>query len=160
VGDTGNWEFAAAVAAVVMGLGGLLLFTLIGTIGAWHVFGRATRASEEAEKASLTVQDLARHLAARTAQQLPIVDLRDAADDLDGLRERTAELIDQQARLHDAVRHLVEAGVLGNQANADKSIELEGALQRLQDSLTRIAAAVGGLDQPPEDTAHGNRTPQ
>ena len=33
MGDTTNWEFAAAVAAVVLGLGGLLLFTIIGNAG-------------------------------------------------------------------------------------------------------------------------------
>jgi hypothetical protein len=155
--DTSNWEFAAVVTAVVMGLSGLLLFTLIGTLGAWRVFQLANRAAKEAEKASLAVQDLARHLASRTAQQLPIIDLRDAAGDLDGLRMRTDDLIDQQARLQDAVRHLVEAGVLGSQGNADKFSELEGALGRLQDSLTRIAAAVGSLG--PEDSAHGSKEP-
>ena len=47
MGDTGNWEFAAVVAAVVMGLGGLLIFTVISTIGSWRVFRLAAQASRE-----------------------------------------------------------------------------------------------------------------
>ena len=56
--NASNWEFAASIAAVCIGLGGLLLFTLIGTIGSWTVFTRASRAANEAEKASILVQDL------------------------------------------------------------------------------------------------------
>ena len=41
MGDTTNWEFAAAVAAVTIGLGGLLLFTIIGAIGSWRILGAA-----------------------------------------------------------------------------------------------------------------------
>ncbi|MBI2724588.1 MAG: hypothetical protein HYX50_05945, partial [Chloroflexi bacterium] len=114
MGDTTNWEFAAAVAAVSIGLGGLLLFTIIGTIGSWRVFDRASRASNEAAKASLTVQDLARYISSRESMSLaqPAADLSRAAGDLNSLRRQADDLIEQQARLQDAVRNLVEAGVL------------------------------------------------
>jgi hypothetical protein len=146
MGDTANWEFAAAVAAVVMGLSGLLLFTLIGTIGSWRVFGQASKASVESAKASIYVQELARHLASRSAQQLPVIDMRDEADELADLRRQADLLIDQQARLQDAVRNLVEAGALGTTSSDRQMRDLDAILRRLEDNLTRVAAAVNDLE--------------
>jgi hypothetical protein len=146
MGDTANWEFAAAVAAVVMGLGGLLLFTLISAFNSWRVFREASRASSEAQKASVYVQELARHLSSRSALQLPIIDLRDEAEELAGLRREADRLIDQQARLQDAVRHLVEAGVLGTSGSEKQLRELDAILGRLEDNLTRVAVAVNDLE--------------
>lgn len=146
MGDTTNWEFAAAVAAVVMGLGGLLLFTIIGTIGAWRVFSQANRAAVEAAKASASVQDLARHLSSRAASQLPIIDLREEADELADLRRQADALIDQQSRLQEAVRNLVEAGALGNAGSERQLRDLDGILRRLEDNLTRVAAAVNDIE--------------
>ena len=146
MGDTANWEFAAAVAAVVMGLAGLLLFTLIGTIGSWRVFSQASKASTEAAKASIYMQELARHLSSRSIQQLPIIDLRDEAGELADLRRQADLLIDQQARLQDAVRNLIEAGALGN-TGADRQLrDLDAIVRRLEDNLTRVAAAVNDID--------------
>lgn len=147
MGDTSNWEFAAAVAAVSMGLGGLLLFTLIGTLGSWRVFSQASRAAAEAAKASIAMQDLARTLAARSNQQLPYVDLREAAGDLSELRQQADALIAQQGRLQDAVRNLVEAGVLGNEDTGKQYQGLESAIGRLDDNMTRLAAAIAELGQ-------------
>jgi hypothetical protein len=146
MGDTTNWEFAAAVAAVTMGLAGLLLFTLIGTIGSWRVFSQASRASREAAAASLYVQELARHLSSRTAHQLPIIDLREEADELADLRRQADLLIDQQARLQDAVRRLVEAGVLGTGGSEKQLRDLDATLRRLDDNLTRVAETVTRIE--------------
>ena len=134
--NASNWEFAASIAAVCIGLGGLLLFTLIGTFGSWMVFTRASRAANEAEKASILVQDLSRQLAFREASQ-PMVDVAQAASQIAGLRTQADALLQQQTRLQDAVRNLVEAGVL----RSDNS-ELEGAMKRLEENIARIAAAV------------------
>ncbi len=147
MGDTANWEFAAAVAAVSIGLGGLLLFTLIGTFGSWRVFHHTTRAANEAERASVAVQELARTLAARSAQQLPVIDLTDAAAEMADLRRQADDLIDQQGRLQDAIRNLVDAGVMQSQGSNEHLMELESAMKRLEDNLTRIAAAVTSLSQ-------------
>jgi hypothetical protein len=109
--NASNWEFAASIAAVCIGLAGLLLFTLIGTIGSWVVLARASRAANEAEKASILVQDLSRQLTFREASQ-PMVEVAQAASQLAGLRTQADALLQQQTRLQDAVRNLVEAGVL------------------------------------------------
>lgn len=147
MGDTTNWEFAAAVAAVCIGLGGLLLFTLLGTFNSWRVFSMSAKAAREAEKASIAVQELARHLSVRTSHQLPVIDLSDAASEMSDLRRQADALIDQQSRLQDAVRNLVEAGVLGNESANQQYGDLESALRRLEDNLARVAAAVANLEQ-------------
>jgi hypothetical protein len=147
VGDTTNWEFAAAVAAVSMGLGGLLLLALIGTVGSWRVFDRASRAAAEATKASLVVQDLARYLATRESMAAPAASVREAAGALADIRSQADALIDQQTRLQDAVRNLVEAGVLGSEDSSQRLQELEGGIKRLEEHLARVSAAVAGLSQ-------------
>lgn len=149
MGDTTNWEFAAAVAAVTMGLGGLLLFTMIGTIGSWRIFDRASRAANESAKASLAVQDLARYLASRETMHAvaPAVDLSQAAGELTGLRQQADALIDEQTRLQEAVRNLVEAGVLRGEDSREHLRELENAVKRLEENMSHIAAAVANLSQ-------------
>lgn len=150
MGDTTNWEFAAAVAAVSIGLGGLLLFTIIGTIGSWRVFDRASRASNEAAKASLAVQDLARYISSRESMSLaqPAADLSRAAGDLNSLRRQADDLIEQQARLQDAVRNLVEAGVLRGEDAGEHMQELQNAIKRVEEDLGRVAATVSNLNAP------------
>ena len=147
MGETTNWEFAAAVAAVSMGLGGLLLFALIGTLGTWRVFDRASRAATEAAKSSMIVQDLARYLAAREATMAPAASLRDSVAALTDIRARADALVEQQARLQDAVRNLVEAGVLGGEDSRQRAQDLDGAIKRLDEQLTRVSAVVAGLSQ-------------
>ncbi len=147
MGDTANWEFAAAVAAVSIGLGGLLLFTLLGTFNSWQTFTQTTKAAQEAEKASIAVQELARHLATNASPQPPVIDLSEVARDLVDLRKQADALIDQQARLQSAVRNLVETGVLGNEGANQQYADLDGALRRLEDNLARVAAAVANLER-------------
>jgi hypothetical protein len=140
VGDTANWEFAAVVAAVCIGLGGLLLFTLIGAIGTWRMHGGATRAANEIARAAAAMQDLARAMMAMqaAAPRAPETDLAAEAGELVAMRAQAAELLDQQARLNDAVRNLVEAGVLRGQDTNDQYRELEQALKRVEEHLVRI----------------------
>jgi hypothetical protein len=123
----------------------LLLITLITIVGAWRTQSQATRAAQEAAKSSVYVQELARHLSSRTSQQLPIIDLREEADELADLRRQADLLIDQQARLQDAVRHLVEAGALGG-GSEQQLRALDAMIRRLEDNLARVAAAVNDIE--------------
>ncbi len=144
--NASDWEFAASIAAVCIGLSGLLLFTLIGTIGGWRVLARASRAAEETAKSTMLVQDLARQLAMRETSQ-PAVDVSQAASQLAGLRFQADSLLQQQTRLQEAVRNLVEAGVLRGENSSTELKELEAAVRRLEDHLARMAAAVANLSQ-------------
>lgn len=142
--DTANWEFAAVVAAVCIGLGGLLLFTLIGAIGAWRMYGGATRAASEAAKAAAAVRELALAMTPSmqpiepAVQRAPAIDLAEASDELSDIRRQTADLLAKQALLQDAVRNLVEAGVLRGEDSGDQLRVLEQTLRRIEEHLTRI----------------------
>ena len=154
MGDTSNWEFAATVAAVTMGLAGLLVFTIGATVGSWRVFGRAGRAASEAAKAAIAVQDLARYLSAREAmlltQSTPSTPPpARAADGLADLRAQAQALMQQQARLRDALRNLVDADVLRSDDSAQQLRELEAAIRRLDDNVARVDDAISRLDRRP-----------
>ena len=134
MGDTSNWEFAAAVASVVMGLGGLLLFTLSAIVGSWITFGRTSRAATEAAKANVAMQDLARQIAMRETIPPPVVDLTPAMSQIDSLRAQTDVLMKQQARLQESVQAISEAPA----ANTDMQ-ELRTAVKRLEENLAQMA---------------------
>ena len=144
MGNTANWEFAAVVAAVVMGLSGLLIFTLSGVIGGWRAFRLAGDAAHAATAASVAVQDLARQLAAKQAT-LPNEQVASAAAALSHLRGEAASLLEQQARLQDATRKLVEARVLGGEDAGRQLRELEDAMARLEEHLGSVAQAVDDI---------------
>jgi hypothetical protein len=143
--SSSNWEFAASIAAVSIGLSGLLLFTMLSVIGSWRVLERGTSASTEAAKTMIVIQDLARQLAVREISRSPAADVSQAATQLSGLRVQADALLQQQTRLQDAVRNLVEAGVLRSEGSSAELKDLEGAVKRLEENLARIAAAVANL---------------
>jgi hypothetical protein len=145
VDDTSNWEFATVVAAVSIGLCGLLIFTLVSIFTNWRVLDRATRAAQEATKASIMVQDLAREIATREAAVTAAAAMVQEGPRLSELRKQAAALIDQQARLQDAVRNLVEAGVLKGQDEHAALQGLEGSVRRLDEHMGQIAAALAAL---------------
>ena len=142
--DTSSWEFAAVVAAVCIGLGGLLLFTIIGAIGGWRVYGAARGASARAARAAASVEELARVLAEQAASMPGALlgesapRLAEAVDELTGLRAQAADLLLQQTRLQDAVRNLVEAGVLRGDESNQQLRALEQTLRRVELHLARI----------------------
>ncbi len=148
VGDTSNWEFAAVVAAVSIGLCGLLVFTLTTIVSNWRLSDRAVRAARESSEASVLVQELARQLSSREAATLTAAGLTEETRRLSELRVQTETLIEQQTRLQDAVRNLVEAGVLRAQSAEGASPEnkqLESAINRLDDHLGQLATAIAAM---------------
>lgn len=143
MGDTANWEFAAAVAAVCIGFGGLLLFTLVGVVGSWRMYDGAARAASEAAKAAAAMRELAIVLtvspqAAEVAQLAPATDFAAASDALDDMRRKTDDLLARQTLLQDAVRNLVESGVLRGEDSGEQLRALEQTLQRIEEHLNRI----------------------
>ena len=145
MGDTANWEFAAVVAAVVMGLGGLLIFTVISTIGSWRVFRLTAQASRESAAAAAAVQELARNLSGNQALPLASAPAHTSPGDLSDLLRQADALVGQQARLQDATRRLIEARVLSGDDASQQLRELDAAVRRLEENLSRVAAAVANL---------------
>jgi hypothetical protein len=145
VGDTSNWEFAAVVAAVSIGLCGLLVFTIGSIVMNWVVLGRAAKAAKDSSEASLLVQDAARGIAARDAAALAAAGLADETRKLAELREQSTVLVEQQARLQEAVRNLVEANVLGAAVAPPDNSSLEASIKRLDDHMGQLAAAIAAM---------------
>ncbi len=145
MGDTSNWEFAAVVAAVSIGLSGLLVFTLVSIFMSWRVFDRAAKAARDASEASLLVEDVARQMGVRETAGIAAANLADEALKLGELRKQAAALVEQQTRLQDAIRNLVEANVLGAPPTQPPNKELEGAINRLDDHMGQLAAAIAAM---------------
>jgi hypothetical protein len=139
LGDTANWEFAAVVAAVCIGLGGLLMFTLVGAIGAWRMHDSAARAADEAARAADVMSELARAMIAQAADRGPLAELSAQFEEVALLRRQAEDLLAQQTRLQDAVRHLVEAGVLRGEESGRQLREVELGLRRVEEQLGRMA---------------------
>jgi hypothetical protein len=138
VDDTANWEFAAVVAAVCIGLGGLLLFTLVGAIGTWRIHDGAARAAEQTAAAADAMQELARAMIAQAAERGPMIELAGQMEEVAALKRQAEELLSQQTRLQDAVRHLVEAGVLRGEESGRQLRDLDQSLGRVEELLLRI----------------------
>lgn len=150
--DTANWEFAAVVAAVCIGLGGLLLFTLIGALGAWRVHEAASNAAAQAARAAAAVEELARSLilpppghepysTAAAPVQAPdpaLARLSETAAELELLRAQAADLMREQEALSDAVRNLVQAGVLRGDQSNEQLDQIAQTLRRVEEQLVRM----------------------
>lgn len=145
MGDTSNWEFAAVVAAVSIGLCGLLVFTLVSIFTNWRVLDRAASAAQEATKASLLVQDVAREIATREAANIAAAAMVQEGPRIAELRTQAELLVEQQARLQDAVRNLIEAGVLRREDEGAHIKELENSVRRLDEHMGQIATALATM---------------
>lgn len=142
MGDTSNWEFAAVVASVVMGLGGLLLFTLSATIGSWVTFARTSRAANETTKASIAMQDLARQVAMRESMPPPAVDFTPIMAQIEALRAQADVLTKQQVRLQEQMQRIDV-----QDADTPDVHELRATVKRLEENLAQMAATVANLAQ-------------
>lgn len=141
--NTSNWEFAAVVAAVAVTVSGLLIFTLTTILMSWRVFDRAARAAQQAAEASTLVQDVAREMAVHEAASTAAAGLAREAQRLGEIRTRAQGLVEQQAQLQEAVRNLVEAGVL--QSERTDGEELKAAINRLDEHMGQLAAAIAAM---------------
>lgn len=140
MGDTANWEFAAAVAVVTIGLGGMLLFTVIGAIGSWRLLASAATAPDVAPEASPAAP-------ASSNSAMPTSSLTEGASHLSNLRLQAETLLEQQSRLQDTFGRLVAAGVLEAEAPSVRLQDLDAAISDLDAKLDRVIAAVANLDQ-------------
>jgi hypothetical protein len=134
--DTSNWETAAAIAAICVGLGGLLLFTLVAALAVWRGSNYAQQAARDADAARRGLEDAERRLG--TLEQGQNSELMNEPAGADAF-------LGQQAILREAVRGLVEATRATRAAQPDSEGRLEESIARLDESLARLAAAVAAL---------------
>ncbi len=144
MGDTTNWEFAAAVAAVTIGLGGMLLFTILGAIGSWRILS----ATHGVASGGGALPEATHAIAIETEAVSPRHSgLTESASHLSELRQQAETLLEQQSRLQDSFRSLIDAGVLHSEAPSIGLQGLDAAIARLDDKLERVAAAIANLDR-------------
>ena len=138
--DSSTWETAAAIAAICVGLGGLLVFSLVAMIAAWRVANAADRASREATRASLEVDALSRALAGTSilsgGLQAEATGLSNPAVEADPSRGR---------RVGDAnAQQLAESRVL-REAQAAQARQVAATIRRLDESIEKLSAALERL---------------
>lgn len=140
--DTANWEFAAVVAAVVIGLGGMLAFSLIAVLGSWQLFRSTGRAAEEAAKASAAMRGL--------AEEMMLSDGSHAGGgqrDMAVLQARADLLAEEQSHLQESILRLAERRIERNEEEERQYRDLENVMRRLEENLARVGDAAAELDR-------------
>ena len=143
MGDIGNWEFAAAAGAIVIGLAGLIVLGVVATLSSWRILERTLAAAREATSASAAL----RALISRMPDQQPTSARFRALDDeksLMALRHEADALLEQQRRLGEAVQNL-EAEARARGGDDIRIRELQASLRRLDAGITRLADAVAEM---------------
>lgn len=141
--DTSNWEFAAAVAAISIGLGGLLLFTIVAAIGTWRVHANAARQRDG--RSFGNADDAVRELAEQAQEMARVIN--EATARLAALGEQVAGLSTQQALMRDRMAELMTAPPRDEQMEVQLRA-LSHTLDGLEDHLGRLGAAPPRDDEP------------
>lgn len=142
-----DFEFAVAVAGASAGLAAVLLLAVVTVSSTWRLFRQAGQASEAATRANLATEELARRLAYLEGVGALARPGAAPGEELGDLRRQAEELIERQSRLQETVRNLIESGVLEAGPPAETLRNLEEAVQRLEGTVSQMAAAVANLVQ-------------
>ena len=145
-----TFEFAAALAGVVIGLVAILILSIMAVIGTWRLFRLAGDASLASARVALSTEELARRLASQPAQMAASAD----EDQFAQLRQQSEVLLEHQRHLPEMARNLLDTEVLdGGQAPAAVD-DLESAVNRLDATVGQMAASLANLiqlvERPPE----------
>ena len=137
-----TFEFAAAVAGVSIGLGAVLILSVLGVIGTWRLFHHARDASVASTRAALGIEELARQLAGQARAAAPM-ETHQFAD----LRQQAEALLEQERRLQEMARTLLDTtAVAGGPAPAALE-DLAVAVSRLDATVGEMAASLANLIQ-------------
>lgn len=136
------FEVAAAVAAI-SGLAALLVLCLLAIFGVWRLFQRSSDVSQASTRAMLSMEDLARRMEGTTSPPAETAD----GDQFAQLRQQAETLIEQQRRLQDLARTLLETEAVEGGAPGAMLDDLERAVQRLDATVGQMAASLANLIQ-------------
>jgi hypothetical protein len=144
-----TFEFAAAIAGVSIGLAAVLILSILAIIGSWQLFRRANEAASAATRAALSTEDLVRRLTAQPG-------VGAGEGQFGELRRQSEALVDQQRRLQDMARNLLDNMAIEGSAAAPAAIQdLEGAIGRLDATVGQMAASLANLIQQLERQQRG-----
>lgn len=143
------FEFAAAIAGVVIGLLAILILSIMAVIGTWRLFRLAGDASLASARVALSTEELARRLAGEPAQTAATA----GEDQFAQLRQQSEALLEQQRQLQEMARNLLDTEVLESD-QAPAVDELVSAVSRLDTTVGQMAASLANLiqlvERPPE----------
>ena len=143
------FEFAAAIAGVVIGLLAILILSIMAVIGTWRLFRLAGDASLASARVALSTEELARRLAGQPAQTAATA----GEDQFAQLRQQSEALLEQQRQLQEMARNLLDTEVLES-GQAPAVDELVSAVSRLDATVGQMAASLANLiqlvERPPE----------
>jgi uncharacterized membrane protein YcjF (UPF0283 family) len=139
-----TFEFAAAIAGVVVGLSAITLIAIFGVVGIWQLFRRASDASLAATRAALGAEELARHVATQLMAQPRAAQSNGGA--LNDLRTQAEELLKDQRELHEMFRELATEGA-NEPVDGAALRDIELAIGRLDSTVGQMAASLANLIQ-------------
>jgi hypothetical protein len=147
------FEVAAAVAAI-SGLAALLILCLVAIIGTWRLLRLASEASVASTRATLGIEELARTLAGR-ATPSPAPAAVSERGDLEALRQQVGALVEEQRRLEETTRDLLDAAAFSGDAPSVAFEGLEATVTRLENTVGQMAASLANLIQVLEQQRQG-----
>ena len=135
-----TFQFAAAIAGVSIGLAAALILSILAVVGTWRLFRDASKASEVALRAALSIEELASRMGG------PASAVADSGQ-LTLMRQQAETLIDQQARLQEMARNLLDASAMAPGPPAGTLEEIQGSMARLDANVGQMAAVLANLIQ-------------
>jgi len=138
-----TFEFAAAIAGVVVGLTAVTLLAIVGVVGVWQLSRRASEASVAATRAALGAEELARHVATQLMAQPRAAN---GSAGLADLRHQGEELLAQQRDLLASMRDLLDTAAIEGPEQADLN-DVEAAIRHLDSTVEQMAVSLANLNQ-------------
>jgi hypothetical protein len=135
------FEIAAAVAAI-SGLAALLIMALVAVIGTWRLFLHASETALASARAAVTVEELARRLTTPAGASGA-----GAAGGFEELRDQAELLVEQQQRLQEMARNMIDAAAAEGAPSSLALDDLESAVTRLDTTVGQMAASLANLIQ-------------
>ena len=135
-----TFQFAAAIAGVSIGLAAVLVLAVLATLGTWRLSQDASAALVATSRAALTIEALA----SRLAQAGPPAPEGDQTAEL---RQQTETLVDQQRRLQEITRTLLDTAAMGGAATPGALEDIGTAVGRLDSTVGQMAASLANLIQ-------------
>lgn len=137
-----TFEFAAAVAGVSIGLAAILILSVLAVIGSWRLFRHAGEASLASARAAMGIEELARRLAGQPGPAAPT-----DGNQLAELRQQAEALMDEQRRLQEMTRNLLDTAAVEGGPAPIALDDLESAVSRLDTTVGQMAASLANLIQ-------------
>lgn len=133
-----TFEFAAAIAGVSIGLGALLILSLVGIIGVWRLVTRADDAQQAVLRSAVAIEEAARRLEAPAAPAGQATQLAD-------MQLRVETMLQEQRQLQEMARGLLDTMALESGDASLEVVELESTVNRLDATVGQMATSLANL---------------